>query len=55
MNPMSTIFSTSLSVGSQAVRPVVVMLPPLAPTAPFRLIAVPVSPLADCMIWMPWI
>ena len=41
---MSTILSTSLSVGSHAVQAGGV-LPPLAPTAPFRLIAVPVRPL----------
>ncbi len=27
----------------------------LVPVAPFRLMALPVNPLALCMIWMPWI
>src|SRR5262249_29354841 len=35
-NPMSVIFRTSLSVGSQGVRLVVALLPPLGPVAPFR-------------------
>jgi len=49
-NPMSTIFKTSLSVASHAVRLVVALLPPFVPMAPFKLMAVPVNPLALCMI-----